>query len=443
MGVQRLRSSGAHTDLRTPHSGYHLRSYSQSSRFFEGWYLRVTLPGHAQSFALIHSAEDQHMSTSRLRGVSSQVMAPSDTYLCFHTPFTNCFWAHEHQLSLGASYSPLNASTGELSSARLTELVHSPSFQGFQQTSRHTAGRVVSDDRSAGVGPASSAHECRWNIDITPVYGWGPPCQPQRATAGWLSSLPVFEPHWQALMAHGRASGWIELDGEQYPLNDAPAYAEKNWGASFPAQWFWVQSNSFDEVHTSRSCSASSSAASSHRMDEVSITAAGGKRSVPLAGKEDVAMVGVHFRGDFYEFTPWTGSVEWDVNPWGKWILRGETAEHSVEVVGTCGQHDGVVLRAPNDEEGLSARCKDTFAGNASVTLRKKRKRGSVDETGEIILEASTSGKAALEVGGGPWWSAWRATAQMTEPLQSLVALPVDIDAWLSELPEELQPPGF
>ena len=31
----------------------------------------------------------------------------------------------------------------------------------------------------------------------------------QLSTAGWLSSLPVFEPHYQITMAHGVASGWI------------------------------------------------------------------------------------------------------------------------------------------------------------------------------------------------------------------------------------------
>ena len=34
--------------------------------------------------------------------------------------------------------------------------------------------------------------------------------------------------------------------------------------------------------------------------------------------KEDVGLIGVHFRGHFIELVPWNGSVEWDVAPWGR-----------------------------------------------------------------------------------------------------------------------------
>ncbi len=34
--------------------------------------------------------------------------------------------------------------------------------------------------------------------------------------------------------------------------------------------------------------------------------------------KEDVGLIGVHFRGQFVELVPWNGAVTWDVAPWGR-----------------------------------------------------------------------------------------------------------------------------
>ena len=35
-----------------------------------------------------------------------------------------------------------------------------------------------------------------WDFSVEPQYGWGS-LGKQKATAGWLAALPVFEPHWQ------------------------------------------------------------------------------------------------------------------------------------------------------------------------------------------------------------------------------------------------------
>ena len=47
-------------------------------------------------------------------------------------------------------------------------------------------------------------------------------------------------------MARGSASGWIEWGDRKYDFTNAPAYAEKNWGAGFPKKWFWVVATGFD-----------------------------------------------------------------------------------------------------------------------------------------------------------------------------------------------------
>lgn len=44
-------------------------------------------------------------------------------------------------------------------------------------------------------------------------------------------------------MSHGLSTGFIEWGGRRFDFVDAPTYAEKNWGGSFPKRWFWAQCN--------------------------------------------------------------------------------------------------------------------------------------------------------------------------------------------------------
>lgn len=48
-------------------------------------------------------------------------------------------------------------------------------------------------------------------------------------------------------MSHGLSTGWIEWGDRRFEFADAPTYAEKNWGGSFPKKWFWAQCNAFDD----------------------------------------------------------------------------------------------------------------------------------------------------------------------------------------------------
>ena len=59
-----------------------------------------------------------------------------------------------------------------------------------------------------------------------------------------------------------------------------------------------------------------------------------------------------------------------------------------------------------------------------------------------LILEAESS-RAAVEVGGGPWWEAWKSEARMQEPLKTLVKLPINVEALSKRLPASLRPKGL
>jgi tocopherol cyclase len=127
---------------------------------------------------------------------------------------------------------------------------------------------------------------------------------------GAWSYLPIFEPGWQILMSHGLASGWVEWRGRRFEFEQAPAYAEKNWGQSFPRRWFWIQCNAFPN-HSG-----------------LSLTCAGAERQV-LTRPEEVALISLHGGGSqpFLEWRPGQARLTWQVDPWGSWQVRGVVQE--------------------------------------------------------------------------------------------------------------------
>ncbi|KAG6521549.1 hypothetical protein ZIOFF_018672 [Zingiber officinale] len=264
----------------------------------------------------------------------------------------------------------------------------------------------------------------RWEYNTRPVYGWGDVNSKQKSTAGWLAAFPVFEPHWQICMASGLSTGWIEWDGKRFEFENAPSYSEKNWGGGFPRKWFWV---------------------SSFVYCEVALTAAGGLRKLPgfTENFENAALVcyhvyvvGVHYGGSFYEFVPWNGTVRWDVAKWGFWHMSAENNTHMVELQATT-TDPGIPLRAPTTEAGLDVVCKDTCFGDLKLQLWERKFDGS---KGKLILDV-TSNMAAVEVGGGPWFSNWKGTTSSPELISRALAVNVDVESFFP-LPF-LKPPGL
>ncbi|MGL5082054.1 MAG: tocopherol cyclase family protein [Microcoleaceae cyanobacterium] len=347
--------------LTTPHSGYHWNGSDR--RFFEGWYYRVTLPDSGQTFAFMYSIEDP-IGNRPYSGGGAQILGPEDGYLCTFFPDVNQFWADSQELALGHwGVTDLTATSGYLDPNGFDRHIQ----QGYQATATQHQGNLID---------LETQHSCRWHYEIHPVYGWASQGNLQQSTAGWLSFLPVFEPGWQILMAHGWANGWIEWQDKRYEFTQAPAYGEKNWGGAFPRKWFWVNCNCFEDE------------------PDLALTAGGGQRGV-LWWMESVALVGIHYRGKFYEFVPWNSEVHWQIEPWGKWQIQARNERYSVSLTATT-HRPGTQLRAPT-EQGLIFFCRDTM--NAEITLE-------LWEGDRTILTAHSS-LCGVEVGGRPWENTW------------------------------------
>ncbi|MGB3299514.1 MAG: tocopherol cyclase family protein [Phormidesmis sp.] len=378
-----------------PHSGYHwrgqsfaqsfTRSFTRSSgqsadRFFEGWYFRLTLPDPGQTFAFMYSIDDP-AGGSDYSGGAAQILGPNEAYYCRSFPDAAQFWAWPHRLGLGHWRSARASSRSRyLSPERFEREV----VEGYQVSDRLHQGKLLAP---------SGQIKAQWHYTIDPIDRWGGKCD--RATAGWLSYLPIFEPGWQVLMAHGLATGWIEWydDGEtqknstptRYAFENAPAYAEKNWGGAFPAKWFWIQCNAFKGEPT------------------LSITAVAGVREV-LMFTENVGLIGIHHQGKFYEFFSTKTAFTWRVDPWGYWQVTARSFSHRVVLTGQA-TDAGALVRVPT-RQGLQFLCRDTTHGELRLQLWAYQREASGTQKERLVIDA-TSQLAGLEVGGGPWNERW------------------------------------
>jgi tocopherol cyclase len=159
--------------------------------------------------------------------------------------------------------------------------------------------------------------------------------------------------------------------------------------------------------------------------------------------EEDVGMLGIHLPdGSFLELVPWAGEVEWSADPWGRWWLKARANGYEAVLEATCAADAGCVLRAPTAANGLAPHCKDTFFGKCRLRVWRLNGTGRV-AAGQLPLVDAKSDTAALEVGGGPWWSQWNTKAAMLEPFRTLVQLPVDVGAIARNVPDLLKPPGL
>lgn len=90
------------------------------------------------------------------------------------------------------------------------------------------------------------AGELRFS-DITPwPVTWAAP-----GVMGWYAWVPKMECYHGVLSLHHAIKGALRVDGQSVDFSGGIGYTEKDWGASFPAAWVWLQTNHFDRPRIS------------------------------------------------------------------------------------------------------------------------------------------------------------------------------------------------
>jgi tocopherol cyclase len=231
--------------IQSPHSGRHFvpshpayrrRRFHRRRRFTEGWYYRLTIP-NVTSFAFIFSIEDPGCARSNLRLACAQVVGPNSGYLVQGSRDDTAFWASRDEAAFGCTFAiKANASRPSTTSTQIDGNEWDQTVEsGFQILPTYIKGRVDGKDGRVGdiLDDTGERFKCEFDIRVQPIVGWGgTKPEEQRSTAGWLASFPVFEPHWQILLADARASGRVVWKNTTFDFQNVPFYAEKNWGTS-------------------------------------------------------------------------------------------------------------------------------------------------------------------------------------------------------------------
>jgi tocopherol cyclase len=387
-----------------PHSGYHggiitkqstsprqrrrQQQQQQSSSFFEGWYLRLVTQNQGSIALIFHVFDPNDISSKRI-GVGMQVITPSQT-ISIESKDVSTFTADSHTLDV-QSFFPKATATTEAGRSY------------FRLTTEGASGKIVS---SADGKNNKKRGGVDFDFTIQPEVGWGT-SERQYSVAGFLAAFPVFEPHYQVLLSRGRVpKGYLTADEDEtrtttYDLTNATMYLEKNWGGSFPSQWFWIQANTFLDK-------SSSTSSSSLSFLDLCVTSTGGLRRLPffVEQEEEVALIAIHWNGKFLPFP----EVEWSIK-WGKWSVRGTYEEYTVQLEGTC-TGGGFPVNCPTSN-GMEEIALETFKGNLAVKLFERK-------SGQLVLHAIDN-QACLEIGGLPWTErVWNGKSAMKEPIKSI-----------------------
>jgi hypothetical protein len=188
---------------------------------------------------------------------------------------------------------------------------------------------------------------------------------PRRAfgALGVAQAAPGLPQYWQPMLLGAEVSGSARL-GDEELSGLGEVYAEKNWGAAFPAEWWWGQAGFGDGALAAF---------------------AGGRLRGPLAASAVVVRTG---DGDLLRFAPPGAAVSADAGG-GEWRLRGRSARHRVLVEGDGA--DPHILPVPVVAERRAVlRSEHHLAGRLRVRVLRGRRLVMDEESSLAALEHGT-----------------------------------------------------
>ena len=240
---------------------------------------------------------------------------------------------------------------------------------GWQPASLDGRVGLHSDSRGVRIGAtfAGDARHVRMatrppvDARLHDVVGW-PRLWHGTGPAGWA---PFMRQYWRPLVLRARAEGTIA----GWDLDGATAYVERNWGNGFPPVWWWGEAHDFDG-------------------EPVTVAFAGG----PAIGPLQATAVVVHLDGRLVRLgEPLVAGVRAEVSP-GRWVLRGRSLRHRVEIEAVGDPAAAHVLDVPVPaERRVVPWSHQHLAGRLRVRLER---RGRLVFEGESVLAGLEHGRA-------------------------------------------------
>jgi hypothetical protein len=202
---------------------------------------------------------------------------------------------------------------------------------------------------------------------------------PRRAFGGLgpAHAVPGLGQYWHPHLLGATVTGEACIGGERIDLGSATAYAEKNWGAGFPREWWWGQAHGFADP-------------------EVCVAFAGGRLPGlgPVVVKPTVVVASV--AAGLVRIGLPTGHVAAEVGA-GGWRLRGRSALASLELVGDGHGQVPFALPVPlAAERRVRGRVDHQLAGQLTLTVRRGRRLLYRGESTLAGLEWGTAAEASV-----------------------------------------------
>ncbi len=300
----------------------------RKKRYFEGWYFKLVdktetwavaiIPGVALSAAHPHSF--------------IQVLSSHDSTAKYFSFPASAFWADAKSFVI-----QIDQSSFSLNGLRLL----------------------------AGVG----ADEVKADLSFANVSGW-PVRLFSPGAMGWYRFVPFMECYHAVLGFDTALSGSITLNGNTINMTGGRGYIEKDWGASMPSAWIWMQSNHFAEP---------------------GVSLFGSVAKIPWLGSSFTGFIfGLYHKGRVYRFTTYTGAriTRLEVTP-THINLKIEDKKFSLEV--EAKREKGADLPAPQLGE-MTSKVNESLRSALNIQL--------TDKTASAVIYAGCGRNAGLEFVG-------------------------------------------
>jgi len=293
-------------------------------QFFEGWYFKLVSANQQRRWAIIPGVF--HHPDPGLRHAFIQVLDGMTSQVSYHRFPLEDFWASTTDFEIRVQENTFNSEGISLDLADI--------------------GRTVKGEVTFG------------RLTPWPVKAFSP------GVMGPYRFAPFMQTYHGVLSLDHAIDGGLVVDSQEVDFSDGRGYIEKDWGATFPRAYIWMQSNHFEE-------------------GGVSFT--GSVATIPwLAGWFRGFLVGLMIRGKLYRFTTYLGST---VNSLTvddrrvKWLLTGKRVSDPAgafpgyQLVIRAEKSTGGLLSSP-ELDGMTPRILESLTASFAIELRGKDDQG-------------------------------------------------------------------
>jgi tocopherol cyclase len=191
-------------------------------------------------------------------------------------------------------------------------------------------------------------------ISLKDTYPW-PVKMLSPGVMGWYAFVPGMECYHGILSMDHAIEGFVEADGIRIDLTGGRGYIEKDWGASMPSSWIWMQTNHFDRE---------------------GISLSGSIAKIPWLGNYFTGYIfGFLHDKKLYEFTTYSGAKVTGLDVTDDYIrIWLENKVYRLDI--DADRSEGVDLPAPRPGE-MTAKVNESLRSSINVKLLRKNGHGT------------------------------------------------------------------